>query len=434
MPFTVAIVGRPNVGKSSIFNRLIGDRKSITDDEPGVTRDRIYARATWLTKSFGLIDTGGIDIGDAPFLDQIKQQALFAVNEANLVLFVVDSRTGLTDLDEQIARILYQYKKDVIVVVNKVDNQELMSSIYEFYNLGFGDPLGVSAHHGIGIGDLLDKIINFMPHITPKKDHDSIKLAVIGYPNVGKSSLVNAILDENRVIVSDVAGTTRDAVDSTFQRDNKKYTIIDTAGIKKRGQIYESTDRYALIRALQATERSDVVLFLIDASRDLINQDKHVAGLITEYGKACVIVVNKWDLVEKDSKTMAKYIEKLRGEFKFLPFAEIVFVSSTEKTRLHTIFEAVDQAYEHYNKKLQTSVLNEFLTDITMMNPPKMFNRGEARFYYMTQVSTKPPAFVIFVNDPNYVHFSYKRYIENKLRELFDFTGTPVKFIFRKRD
>lgn len=434
MSFKVAIVGRPNVGKSSLFNRIIGYRKSITAEQPGVTRDRIYARATWLTRSFGLIDTGGIDLKDAPFLEQIRHQATIAMSEADLILLVVDSRSGLTDLDENVAKMLYREKKTVIVVVNKVDNQSLKDSIYDFYGLGFGDPIGVSALHGIGIGDLLDEIIKYMPEDEVTIEDDSIKVAVIGYPNVGKSSLVNAILGEERTIISNIAGTTRDAVDTVIEKEGQKYTIIDTAGIKKRGQIYESTDYYSLLRAVDAVERSDVVLFLIDAERDLINQDKHVAGLITEYNKACVIVVNKWDVVLKETNTMKNYEDKVRGEFKFLPFAEICFVSSKEKTRLNTLFPAINKAYESYNRELKTSVLNEFLADMTSMVPPKNVKTGTAKFFYMTQVSTKPPTFVIFVNDPKLVHFSYKRYLENRMRELFEFTGTPIKFIFRKRE
>lgn len=434
MSFKVAIVGRPNVGKSSLFNRIIGYRKSITAEQPGVTRDRIYARATWLTRSFGLIDTGGIDLKDAPFLEQIRHQATIAMSEADLILLVVDSRSGLTDLDENVAKMLYREKKPVIVVVNKVDNQSLKDSIYDFYGLGFGDPIGVSALHGIGIGDLLDEIIKYMPEDEVTIEDDSIKVAVIGYPNVGKSSLVNAILGEERTIISNIAGTTRDAVDTVIEKEGQKYTIIDTAGIKKRGQIYESTDYYSLLRAVDAVERSDVVLFLIDAERDLINQDKHVAGLITEYNKACVIVVNKWDVVLKETNTMKNYEDKVRGEFKFLPFTEICFVSSKEKTRLNTLFPAINKAYESYNRELKTSVLNEFLADMTSMVPPKNVKTGTAKFFYMTQVSTKPPTFVIFVNDPKLVHFSYKRYLENRMRELFEFTGTPIKFTFRKRE
>jgi len=433
MPYTVAIVGRPNVGKSSLFNRIIGDRKAITDDKPGVTRDRIYASAAWLTRHFGLIDTGGIDVGDAPFLDQIKTQAMLAVNEADLIVFVVDSRVGLTEMDTYISRLLYPSNKPVIVAVNKVDNDQLRSSIYEFYSLGFGDPIAVSANHGIGLGDLLDEIVKHMPEDSKELEDKSIKLAVIGYPNVGKSSLTNCILGQDRVIVSEIAGTTRDAIDTNFTRDGIDYTIIDTAGIKKSGQIYESTDKYALLRALKAADRANVLLLVLDGSRDLINQDKHVAGIIQEYQKAAVIVVNKWDIVEKDTTTMKAIEDELRDEFKFLPYVEICFVSSLENKRIHTVFEAINTAYESYNKTLSTSILNEFLMDVTAMNPPKLFNKGTAKFSYMTQIQTKPPTFLVFVNNPNFVHFSYERYLENKLRELFKFTGSPIKLLIRKK-
>ncbi|MDD2259554.1 MAG: ribosome biogenesis GTPase Der [Acholeplasmataceae bacterium] len=433
MPYTVAIVGRPNVGKSSLFNRIIGDRKAITDDKPGVTRDRIYGSAAWLTRHFGLIDTGGIDIGDAPFLEQIKTQAMLAVNEADLIVFVVDSRVGLTEVDTYIARLLYPAEKPVIVAVNKVDNDQLRGTVYEFYSLGFGEPIAVSANHGIGMGDLLDEIIKQMPTEGNLEDDDSIKLAVIGYPNVGKSSLTNRILGQERVIVSDIPGTTRDAIDTKFVRDGKDYTIVDTAGIKKSGQIYESTDKYALLRALKAADRADVLLLVLDGSRELINQDKHVGGIIQEYQKAAVIVVNKWDLVDKETQTMKKIEDDLRDEFNFIPYVEICFVSSLENKRIHTIFEAIDRAYESYNRTLSTSILNEFLMDVTAMNPPKLFNKGMAKFSYMTQIQTKPPTFLVFVNNPNYVHFSYERYLENKIRELFQFTGSPIKLLIRKK-
>ena len=433
MPYTVAIVGRPNVGKSSLFNRIIGDRKAITDDKPGVTRDRIYGSAAWLTRHFGLIDTGGIDIGDAPFLEQIKTQAMLAVNEADLIVFVVDSRVGLTEVDTYIARLLYPAEKPVIVAVNKVDNDQLRGTVYEFYSLGFGEPIAVSANHGIGMGDLLDEIIKQMPTEGNLEDDDSIKLAVIGYPNVGKSSLTNRILGQERVIVSDIPGTTRDAIDTKFVRDGKDYTIVDTAGIKKSGQIYESTDKYALLRALKAADRADVLLLVLDGSRELINQDKHVGGIIQEYQKAAVIVVNKWDLVDKETQTMKKIEGDLRDEFNFIPYVEICFVSSLDNKRIHTIFEAIDRAYESYNRTLSTSILNEFLMDVTAMNPPKLFNKGMAKFSYMTQIQTKPPTFLVFVNNPNYVHFSYERYLENKLRELFQFTGSPIKLLIRKK-
>lgn len=434
LPFKVAIVGRPNVGKSSLFNRLIGSRLSITNDAPGVTRDRIYAKTEWLTKSFAVIDTGGIEISDAPFLEQIKQQAEVAIQEADLIVFVVDSRQGLTDDDLYIAKRLYPTDKDVIVAVNKVDNLDLKQSIYEFYALGFGDPIAISANHGIGVGELMDAIVSKMPEDNIEVEDDSIKLAVIGYPNVGKSSLTNAILGQERTIVSEVAGTTRDAVDTPFTKDDVKYTIIDTAGIKKRGQVYESTEKYSVLRALQAIERCDVALIVVDGSRDIIAQDMHVAGYVQDYAKASVVVVNKWDIVNKDEKTMNKMTQSIYDTFKFLSYAEVVFVSAKESKRIDTIYPAINKAFENYNKRIPTNVINDILVDSVAMNPPAIFNRGKAKFSYVTQVSTKPPTFVIFVNDPDFVHFSYQRYLENQFRKAFDFTGTPIKLIFRKKD
>lgn len=328
MPFKVAIVGRPNVGKSSLFNRMIGSRLSITDDAPGVTRDRIYAKTEWLTKSFAVIDTGGIEISDAPFLEQIKQQADVAIQEADLIVFVVDSRSGLTDDDLFIAKRLYPTDKKVIVVVNKVDNIELKQSIYEFYALGFGDPIPVSANHGIGMGELMDQIVQSMPEDFADDTHDeAIKIAVIGYPNVGKSSLTNAILGQERVIVSEIAGTTRDAIDTPFKKDDIEYVIIDTAGIRKRGQVYENTEKYSVLRALQAIERCDVALIVVDGTRDIIAQDMHVAGYIQDYTKASVVVVNKWDIVVKDEKTMGTMKQEIYDTFKFLAYTEVCFVS-----------------------------------------------------------------------------------------------------------
>lgn len=434
MPFKVAIVGRPNVGKSSLFNRLIGSRLSITDDAPGVTRDRIYAKTEWLTKTFAVIDTGGIEISDAPFLEQIKQQAEVAIKEADLIVFVVDSRAGITDDDQFIAKRLYQTDKDVIVAVNKVDNVDLKQSIYEFYALGFGDPIAISANHGIGIGELLDAIVSKMKDEDATEEDDSIKIAVIGYPNVGKSSLTNAILGQERVIVSEIAGTTRDAIDTPFVKDKVKYTIIDTAGIKKRGQVFENTEKYSVLRALQAIERCDVALIVIDGSRDIIAQDLHVAGNIQDYAKASVVVVNKWDIVQKDERTMKKMTEKIYETFKFLTYSEVVFVSAKENKRIDTIFPAINKAYENFNRRIPTNVINDILVDTVAMNPPAVFNHGKAKFSYVTQVATKPPTFVVFVNDPQFVHFSYHRYLENQFRKSFDFTGSPIKILFRKKD
>ncbi len=434
MPFKVAIVGRPNVGKSSLFNRLVGERYAITDDQAGITRDRIYGRAEWLTKNFRVIDTGGIDIGDAPFLNQIKAQAQVAMDEADAIIFVVDGKTGLTDADYYIAKMLYQADKPIILVVNKIDDVNQMQNVYEFYALGFGDPIGISAHHGLGTGDLADKIIEYFTEDDVDYDEDTINFCIVGRPNVGKSSLTNAILGEERVIVSEISGTTRDAIDTPFKKDRQNYVVIDTAGINKRGRIYEDADKYSLLRAIAGLERSDVALLVIDGSEGIIEQDKHVAGYIMDASKAVVIVVNKWDAVEKDEKTMRKMEKSIKEEFKFLDYAEIVFLSAKERNRVQTIFPALNLAYENYHKRIETRILNELLTDSVMMNPPAIFNRGKASFNYMTQVAVKPPTFLIFVNNPDYIHFSYERYLKNQFRAAIDFTGTPIRFVFRKKD
>ncbi|PKK98638.1 MAG: ribosome biogenesis GTPase Der [Tenericutes bacterium HGW-Tenericutes-2] len=433
MPYKVAIVGRPNVGKSSLFNRLVGSRLSITDDQPGVTRDRIYATAEWLTKNFRVIDTGGIDIGDAPFLTQIKAQAQVAMDEADTIIFVVDGKNGLVDSDYYIAKLLYKTEKPVILAVNKIDDVNQISNTYEFYALGFGDPIAVSSIHGIGIGDLLDKVISYMTEEDQVYDDSVIQFSIVGRPNVGKSSLTNAILGEERVIVSEISGTTRDAIDTQFRKDKKDYVVIDTAGIKKRGKVYENTDKYSVLRALSAIERSDIALLVIDGNEGVIEQDKHVAGYISDYHKGVVIVVNKWDLIEKDDKTMKKMEEKIRDEFKFLEYAQVVFISAKNNSRVQTIFPAINLAYENYHKTVQTSILNDLISDAVAMNPTPIHNHGKAQFNYSTQVAIKPPTFVLFVNNPDFVHFSYLRYLNNQLREKIDFTGTPIKLLLRKK-
>ena len=433
MSFTVAIVGRPNVGKSSLFNRLIGTRLSITDDEAGITRDRIYSKANWLTKEFSLIDTGGIDLGDAPFLNQIKAQAQMAMDEAHVIIFVVDGKQGLIDADYYIAKQLYKSEKPVILAVNKIDDINQVSQIYEFYALGFGDPIAISSHHGIGIGDLLDKVVDQMHDEPMKQESDAISFCVVGRPNVGKSSLTNAILGEERVIVSEISGTTRDAIDTPFKKDRKHYVIIDTAGIKKRGKIYENADKYSLMRALLALERSDVALLVLDGEEGIIEQDKHVAGYIVEQHKAVVIVVNKWDAIEKDDKTMKKTEQKIRDEFKFLEYAPICFLSAKTHDRIHTLFPNIGTAFENYQKQIKTSVLNDILQDAVAMNPAPIHNHGKASFNYITQVAIKPPSFTIFVNNPDFIHFSYLRYLNNQFRQAIDFTGTPIKLMIRKK-
>ena len=430
----VAIVGRPNVGKSTLFNRIIGQRLSITDDAKGVTRDRIYAKSSWLSKEFSVIDTGGIELGNAPFLTEIKAQAEIAMEEADVIVFVVDCRSGVTDDDTYIAKILYRTNKPVILAVNKVDDQKFKDNIYEFYTLGFGDPVPVSSSHGIGTGNLLDKIIEKFPAKEETVQDDSIKFSLIGRPNVGKSSLTNCLLNDNRVIVSPIAGTTRDTIDTRFRVDGKDYVVIDTAGLRKRGKVYENVEKYSIIRSLDAIGRSDVVLLVLDGKQGIIDQDTHVGQYIEEYRRPCIIVVNKWDLVEKDSKTMQKYIEDVRMNFKYLDYAPIVFVSALENKRIHTLFPQINLAYEANRRRISTSVLNDVVNDAIAMFPPSEFNGGKIKIYYTSQVGVEPPTFAFFVNEPKYLHFSYHRYLENQIRKNFDFFGTPIKFEFRKRD
>ena len=430
----VAIVGRPNVGKSTLFNRLIGERLSITDDQPGVTRDRIYAKGSWLSKEFSIIDTGGIELGDAPFLTEIRAQAEIAMEEADVIVFVVDCRNGVTEDDNYIAKLLYRTNKPVILAVNKVDDQKFRDNIYEFYSLGFGDPIPVSSSHGIGTGNLLDKIIEELPVKTEKEEEGVIKFALVGRPNVGKSSLTNTLLNSNRVIVSPIAGTTRDTIDTMFTVDGQKYVVIDTAGLRKRGKVYENVEKYSIIRSVDAIGRSDVVLLLLDASTGIIEQDTHVSQYIEEYRRPCIIVVNKWDLVEKDSKTMKKFEEEIRKEFKHLDHAPIVFLSALENKRVHTLFPSVLQAYEANHRRISTSILNDVVNDAVAMFPPSEFNGGKIKIYYTSQVGVEPPTFAFFVNEPKWLHFSYHRYLENQIRKNFDFFGTPIKFEFRKRD
>ncbi|MGX1900787.1 ribosome biogenesis GTPase Der [Thermolongibacillus altinsuensis] len=430
----VAIVGRPNVGKSTIFNRIVGERISIVEDVPGVTRDRIYSSAEWLNTSFNIIDTGGIEIGDEPLLAQIRQQAEIAIDEADVIIFMTNGRDGVTAADEEVAKILYRSNKPVVLAVNKIDNPEMREQIYDFYTLGFGEPIPISGTHGLGIGDLLDAVVAHFPKREEKEyDPDVIKFCLIGRPNVGKSSLVNAILGEERVIVSDIAGTTRDAIDTHFKRDGQEYVIIDTAGMRKRGKVYESTEKYSVLRALKAIERSDVVLVVLNAEEGIIEQDKKIAGYAHEAGRAVVIVVNKWDAIEKDDKTMQQFEKKIRDHFQFLDYAPIVFVSAKTKQRLHKLLPIINTVSENHAMRVQTNVLNEVLMDAIAMNPTPTHNGKRLKIYYMTQVAVKPPTFVVFVNDPELMHFSYERFLENRIRETFGFEGTPIKLIARPR-
>ena len=431
---TIAIIGRPNVGKSTLFNRLIKTRLSIVDDQPGVTRDRLYGKVEWLTKNYRVIDTGGIELTDRPFQDQIRAQAEIAMEEADVIVFVCDGRSGVTVDDSYIANLLYRTTKPVILAVNKVDDGHLLDGLMEFYSLGLGEPVAVSSLHGVGTGDLLDRISEEMPEKVKRKDIEGqISFSLIGRPNVGKSSLVNAILNQERVIVSNIEGTTRDAIDTPFRRDEREYIVIDTAGLKKRGKIYEAIDKYAALRALDAIDRSKVVLLVIDAETGIREQDKNIVSYAIDAGKAIIIVVNKWDTVVKDQNTMHKFKENVRKEFQFLDYAPIVFVSAKNKERIHTIFSAIDVAYDASQTRVQTSVLNDILMDAQMRNPAPNFNGGRIKILYGSQVAIEPPTFVLFTNNENYMHFSYKRYIENRLRECFEFEGTPIRIICRTK-
>lgn len=430
----VAIVGRPNVGKSTVFNRIAGERISIVEDTPGVTRDRIYARSEWMGQAFNLIDTGGIDIGDEPFVTQITEQAEIAIDEADVIVFVTSVKEGVTDADEKVARILYKTDKPVILAVNKVDNPEVRSEIYDFYSLGFGDPVPISGTHGIGTGDLLDLIVKNFPEDATEEIDDSIKFSFIGRPNVGKSSLVNAILGENRVIVSNIEGTTRDAIDTKFTtEDGSVYTMIDTAGIRKKGKVYENTEKYSVLRAMQAIDRSDVVCVVLNAEEGIREQDKHVAGYAHDAGRGIVIVVNKWDTLKKDSYTMKEFESHIRNEFQYLSYAPIAFVSAKTHQRLNELPKLIRRVDENHSKRVSSAVLNDVIMDAIAHNPTPTDNGKRLRIYYATQVAVKPPTFVIFVNDPELMHFSYERFLENQLRAAFDFEGTPLHLIERRR-
>lgn len=430
---TVAIVGRPNVGKSTIFNRLIGERKSIVDDTPGVTRDRIYGTVEWLTQSFHIIDTGGIQIEDQPFSEEINMQVDIAIEEADVIIFITSAKEGVMTDDMAIARKLQKSNKPVVLAVNKADNQELQMAVYEFYSLGLGDPMTISGAHGIGLGDLLDKVIELMPKKELKPYEGITSFCVIGRPNVGKSSLVNAILKEDRVIVSNIEGTTRDAIDTPFKIDDKEYMIIDTAGIRKRGKIYENIEKYSILRAMNAIERSNVVLFVIDGELGIREQDKHVAGLAHEAGKGVIIVYNKWDTVDKDEKTMNAIEKEIRAQFVYLDYAPIAFTSALTHSKVNKLIPLIDEVHDSCCMRIMTNVLNDVILDAQMMNPPKPHLGKQLKIYYASQVSVEPPTIVLFVNDPELLHFSYSRYIENKLREAFGFVGTPIRIIARKK-
>lgn len=430
----VAIVGRPNVGKSTLFNRVIKRRLSIVEDTPGVTRDRIYSSAEWLTREFNLIDTGGIEIKDAPFQKQIKAQVQIAIEEADVIIFVVSAKEGVTNDDEFIAKMLFKVDKEVILVVNKCDNEKLRSNADDFWALGVGQPHPVTSTHGVGLGDVLDDVVQKLPK-NKKKDLDSgIRFSIIGKPNVGKSSLANAIIGEERVIVSDIAGTTRDAIDTPFKRDGKEYIVIDTAGMRKRGRIYENVEKYSVLRANGAVDRSEITLLMIDGSQPISDQDLNISQIVWENKKPCMIVVNKWDLVKDGgTQTMVKFEKNVREFYHHLSYAPIVFVSALENKRVGKIFEKIDEIYDNLNTRIRTSVLNEIISKAQLMNEAPEFNGGRLTIYYSIQAETGKPTFILFCNNPSYLHFSYRRYIENKIRESFPFEGIPLRIQFRER-
>lgn len=432
---TIAIVGRPNVGKSTIFNRIIGERVSIVEDEPGVTRDRIYGQGEWLGKEFSLIDTGGITLENLPLDVEIKSQAEIAIDEADVIIFIADVRDGVTPLDESIAKILYRSDKPVVLAVNKADNPEQRASIYEYYSLGLGDPYPISGTHGLGLGDLLDEVVtHFTDDYLEVYDESVIRFSLIGQPNVGKSSLVNKILGERRVIVSDKAGTTRDAIDTVFfDEEGQEFVMIDTAGIRKSGKVYENTEKYSVLRAMSAIERSNVVLCVIDAELGIRDQDARVFGYAHDAGKSIIILVNKWDTVEKETNTIRDFERDIRTRFKYLDYAPILFVSAVTGERLHRLPELIKTVHQSSIQRIQSSILNDVLMDALAMNPTPTVKNKRLKIFYMTQVAVGPPTFIVFVNEIELLHFSYRRFLENQLRKNFNFEGTPIKIIPRKR-
>lgn len=429
----VALVGSPSTGKSTIFNRIIGERKSIVSEEHGITRDRLYAEAEWLGETFTLIDTGGLEIVNAPFQKEIRAQVEYAIDEADVIIFLVDGKAGLTANDDYVRSLLFKVKKKVVLACNKIDDVDHMYRIYDFYSLGFGEPIAVSGAHGIGLGDLLDKVVKMLPKKSPKAYDNAITFTFIGRPNVGKSSLTNAVLGSDRVIVSNIEGTTRDAIDQPFKRDGINYVAIDTAGLKKRGKIYEAVDKYAALRAMDAIERASVVCLLVDASTGIYEQDKHVVGYAIEQNKPIVIVVNKWDLHSHEPDAQQKFTEELRILFKFVDYAPIVYLSAKNRSGLKNLFDAIDKCFEDSNKRVPTAILNEVVLNAQIMNQAPDFNGGRLKISYVSQVKAQPPTFVFFVNNPKFLHFSYERYIDNTIRRTFNLDYTPLKFVFKSK-
>lgn len=433
----VAVVGRPNVGKSTLFNALAGENISIVKDTPGITRDRIYTDVSWLDRTFTLVDTGGIEPDSKDIiLSQMREQAEMAMETADVIIFLVDVRQGLVDADSKVADMLRRSHKPVVLVVNKVDNfDKFMPDVYEFYNLGIGDPHPISAVNRLGLGDMLEEVVSHFPESAGEEEEDERpRIAIVGKPNVGKSSLINKLLGENRLIVSDIAGTTRDAVDTEVKYNGKEYIFIDTAGLRRKNKIKEDLERYMIVRTVSAVERADIVVLLIDAVEGVTEQDAKIAGIAHERGKAVIIAVNKWDAVEKDDKTIYRVTEKVRNTLSYMAYAEILFISAVTGQRLHKLYETIDMVSENHAMRVATGVLNEIMAEAVAMQQPPSDKGKRLRLYYITQVSVKPPTFVIFVNDKELMHFSYTRYIENQIRETFGFRGTPLRFIIRERN
>ena len=432
----VAIVGRPNVGKSTLFNRIVGEKIAIVDDAPGITRDRLYADTDWLSHQFTLIDTGGLDPEtEDPMVRHIFRQAEAAIESADVILFLTDVKSGVMDADRQVADILRRSNKPVVLTVNKVDVPTRQSDeMYEFYELGIGDPIPVSAGQALGLGDMLDEVVSHFPKRDAEEEEDDrIKVAIVGRPNVGKSSLINKILGEERVIVSDIPGTTRDAVDTFVEREGNEYLLIDTAGLRRKSKIKENIERYSILRTIAAVERCDVCVLLIDAEEGISDQDTKIAGIAQERGKAAIIAVNKWDLIEKDDKTMKEFTQKIRNELAYMPYAPLLFISAVSGQRIHKLFSLIHTVYQNHALRISTGVLNDVLLEATAIHAPPTDKGRALRIYYTTQVSVKPPTFVLFVNDKRLMHFSYVRFLENKIRENFGFDGTPLHFITRNR-
>ncbi|MCL1988320.1 MAG: ribosome biogenesis GTPase Der [Firmicutes bacterium] len=433
----LAIVGRPNVGKSTLFNKIIGNRLAIVEDSPGITRDRLYADAEWLNRNFTVIDTGGLDPENEHFIaKQVFRQAETAMDTSDVILFVVDGRAGILEADRTVANMLRKVQKKVLLVVNKIDapaKQE--NDIYEFYELGLGNPIPISAGQALGLGDLLDEVAALFPASTAEQiEEDIIKVAIVGKPNVGKSSLINRILGEERVIVSDIPGTTRDAIDTPFEHDGQKYIFIDTAGLRRKSKIKENIERYSIVRAVSAVERADVCILLIDAEEKVTEQDTKIAGIAHERGKAAIIAVNKWDIIEKDTHTMKKFSDKISNDLAYMPYAPKLFISALTGQRVQKLFDLIFAVYQNNSMRISTGLLNDVIIEATAIHQPPSDKGKPLRIYYATQVSVKPPTFILFVNDKNLMHFSYKRFLENRLRDAFGFVGTPIHFIIRERE